>query len=231
MARLTSPQAITAAIVWLYTKLFVGDATVRPCASKAFSVSQENSSATQKTVGLSDRREIPDSIEDLQSVGPRLQDSRNVSSVEFGSPERCCPAVMSPAKKCIEALDDGEAEMLMPTLISSPCSELLDDSCLSQSAYSDFTDSVGFPKHMLQTTSSLMKRRRKIKASPSTTSRFSAKRSKPSKTEKTRAPGTSKRLFKATERSYLRQTASSRLKCRQKLKLNDFTALPASSCA
>ena len=237
ISRLTSPQAITAAIVWLYTKLFVGKCPVRPYANKAFSISQANSSATQELVpvALFDRR---DSIEDLQSVGPRLEESRIITSVELESPERCRPANMSPATKSMKALDDAEDEMRTPTLILSPGSELLDDSGLSQSAYSDITDSVGFPKHMLQTTSSLMNRRRKahndVKVSPSTTSRLSAKRSKRSKTEKTSAPETSKRLVKATERterSYLRQTASSRLKCRQKLNLKNITALPASSCA
>ena len=234
ISRLTSPQAITAAIVWLYTKLFVGKAPVRPYANKAFSISQENSSATQELVpvALPDRR---DSIEHLLSGGPRLEESRIITSVELESPERCRPANMSPATKSMKALDDAEDEMLTPTLISSPGSELLDDSGISQSAYIDFTDSVGFPKHMLQTTSSLMKRRSKapadVNGSPSSKRRPSTKRSKRCKTERNHGPDTSKRVFRAFERSYLQETVSSRLKCRQKLNLNSFTALPASSCA
>ena len=239
ISRPTSPQAIIAAIVWLYTKLFPGKAPVRPYVSKAFSISRENSSATLELVpvALSDRRENSDSTEDLQIDSPRLQEPCIVTSVELRSPGRFRPAVMSPAKKCMTALDDANAEMQMPTLIFSPGSELLDDSGISQSSYSDFTDSVGFPMHMLQTTSSLMKRRRKAQTdvkgsvSPPSTSRLSTTRSKPCRTEDYSAPVTSNRVFKAHEPSYLRQTASSKLKCRSKLNLDRKNALAASSCA
>ena len=233
ISRPTSPQAITAAIVWLYTKLFPGKAPVRPYVSKAFSISRENSSATQELAGLSDRAENLDLFEDLQSFGPRPQGPYIETSVELGSPERCRPAVISRAKKSMKGLDDANAEMLTPTLIMS--TELLDDSGISQSVYSDFTDRVGFSMHMLQTTSSLIKRRRKAQAdvngSPSSTRSPSTERSKRCKTARNRTPDTSERVFKTIERRYLRETVSSRLKCRQKLSLNSITALPASSCA
>ena len=210
MARLTFTQAFTAPVVWLYTKLFVRTAPETHRESKDFGTPRkESSSATETPKELTKGWQKLDLNEDFQSVGSPLQASCNLSHLDLDSPGHLLPTVASLAKNL-----------------------LLDDSSLSQSTYSDFTDDVGFPKHMLETASSLMKRRRKLHSDMAISpTKFSAKRRRRYQTEKDRALGTPKRVCKASECSYARQTFSSRRKCRQKLSIILNSTVPASSCA
>ena len=233
MARLTFTQAFTVPVVWLYTKLFVRTAPETHRESKDFgSPRKESSSATETPKALTNDWQKLDLNEDFQSVGSPLQASCDLSHVEIESPGHLLPTVSSLAKKRMKVHRVPDEAMRKPTLSPGPSNLLLDDSGLSQSTYSDFTDDVGFPKHMLETASSLMKRRRKLHSDMAISpTKFSAKRRRRYQTKKDRALGTPKRLCKARECSYARQTFSSRRKCRQKLSIILNTTVPASSCA
>ena len=163
----------------------------------------------------------------ILNVGPPSQHSDVEDLVNTGSPRHMLPTAASLAKQRKKVHKVSEVEVMKSTRSGKGEFELLDDSGMSHMEYNDVVVELGFPKFMLETTVSLMKRRRK---SNGPITQNSSKCTSPIKqrSEGRSDPISRKRLsFKADSCSFARQTVSSKLKCRLKLHMSRGTALEA----
>ena len=221
MTGLTVPQAFASPIVWSPT---AESAEPSPETSP---VRDESTAVQTENMLVAPKPTIPKGLHNLADAFQPSQHSEVKDLVKGGSPRHMLPTTASLAKQRKKVLKVSEVEVTKSKRSGKGECLLLDDSGLSHMLYNDVVIELGFPKHMLQTTVSLMKRRRKADSvikqkSPKCRSPIKQYIQGPSD------PTTRKRLsFKADSCTYARQTVSSRLKCRLKLHMSRETALEA----
>ena len=225
MTGLTPPQAFASPIVWSATAESAEPAPeLSPVRDESTAVQTENMFVDPKSTVPEGLHNLADA---LLNVSPPSQHSDVKDLAKSGSPRHMLPTASSLAKQRTKVHKVSEVKVAKSTRPGKGKCQLLDDSGLSHKEYNDVAVEFGFPKHMLETTVSLMKRRRKANSpitqnSPKCTSPIKQHR------EGLSDSTTRKRLsFKADSCNYARQTVSSKLKCRLKLHISHGTALEA----